>query len=117
MMGRMDDQMDVTAAAPISLQTQAYMAASRSEATVRAYRSDLADFEGWCRDRSLSFLPAAPEVVADYIADLAAAGRSSATITRRLSAISQGHKMAGFESPTGDQLVRMTSAGIRRSIG
>jgi integrase len=42
---------------------------------------------------------------------------TAATITRRLSAISQAHKMAGVESPTQTQLVRMTAGGIRRTLG
>jgi site-specific recombinase XerD len=102
---------------PISDQTRDFLAASKAARTVRAYRSDLRHFEAWCEDRPCQSLPAAPETVADYIAALAEAGMASATVTRRLSAISQAHKMAGFESPTQTQLVRMTAAGIRRKLG
>lgn len=97
--------------------TRTYLAASKAPATIRAYRSDLADFSTWCDAQGRGSLAAAPETVADYIAALADAGGTAATITRRLSAISQAHKMAGFPSPTQDQLVRMTAAGIRRTRG
>jgi site-specific recombinase XerD len=96
---------------------RAYVAASKAPATIRAYRSDLRHFEAWCEAHARPSLPAASETVADYIAALADAGISAATITRRLSAISQGHRMAGHESPTQTQLVRMTAAGIRRTLG
>src|SRR4051812_9150540 len=90
--------------APVSDRTREFLAASKAPATVRAYRSDLADFEYWCVARDVVSLPASPETVADYIADLAERGVRSATITRRLSALSQGHKLAGSESPTHSQL-------------
>jgi site-specific recombinase XerD len=101
----------------VSEQTREYLAASKAERTVRAYRSDLADFEAWCARHERSPLPAVPETVADYIADMAAHGRKASTITRRLSAISQAHRMAGLESPTHAQVVRMTASGIRRQLG
>jgi site-specific recombinase XerD len=101
----------------ISDQTREYLAASKAERTVKAYRSDLRHFESWCADRERRSLPATADTVADYISDLAATGNKPATITRRLSAISQAHKMADLESPTHAQLVRMTAAGIRRTIG
>lgn len=103
--------------ASIGDQARSYVAASKAPATVRAYRSDLRHFESWCEGYQRPSLPAAPETVADYIAALASEGMTAATITRRLSAISQAHKMAGSESPTQTQLVRMTAAGIRRTLG
>ena len=96
---------------------RAYVAASKAPATIRAYRSDLRHFEAWCEEHQRLSLPATPETVADYIAALADDGMTAATITRRLSAISQIHRMAGVESPTQTQLVRMTAAGIRRTLG
>ena len=50
------------------------------------------------------------------MADLAATLKP-ATLTRRLSAISQVHQIAGFESPTASSKVRMVMAGIRRNKG
>ncbi len=49
-----------------------YFEAARAENTVGAYRSDLSDFEVWCRVEAggLDPLPASPETVALYITDL-----------------------------------------------
>ena len=104
-------------AGSVSDQTRDFLAASKAERTVRAYHSDLRHFEAWCQDHALQSLPAAPETVADYVSALAEVGMKPATITRRLSAISQAHRMARLESPTRTQLVRMTTAGIRRTLG
>jgi site-specific recombinase XerD len=107
----------VISAGSVGDPARAYVAASKAPATIRAYRSDLRHFEAWCEAHVCPSLPASPETVADYIAALADEGRTAATITRRLSAISQVHKMAAIESPTQTQLVRMTAAGIRRTLG
>ncbi|MFN8620622.1 MAG: site-specific integrase [Chloroflexota bacterium] len=111
------DPVALVPAQPLSDRTRQYLAASKAPATVRAYRSDLRHFEAWCDGRGSPSLPSTPEVIADYLAELAGAGMAAATITRRLTAISQAHRMAGLESPTGSQVVRMTAAGIRRSVG
>jgi site-specific recombinase XerD len=118
----MSNEWAVIPAAPISNQTRDFLAASKAPRTIRAYSSDLRDFEGWCQQHGLASLPATPETVADYISDRAASGIKPATITRRLSAISQAHKMADADStsknsPTQSQIVRMTAAGIRREYG
>lgn len=95
-----------------------YAKASKAPATLRAYRSDLQDFDDWCTVHGTRTLPATPATVAIYIAALAEAGAKASTIQRRLSAISQAHRLAGQEiSPTADPLVRATMAGIRRSLG
>jgi integrase len=51
-----------------------------------------------------------------YLADLASRCKV-ATLTRRLSAISQAHQMAGHEPPTTGAAVRTVMAGIRRTKG
>jgi len=97
---------------------RAYARASKAPNTVRAYRSDLADFTMWCTDHQLTPIPAAPETVALYITSLAEAGAKPSTIQRRLSALSQAHQLSGHEpSPTQSPIVRTTMAGIRRTLG
>lgn len=93
-----------------------YARASKAPATLRAYRSDWAHFEAWCAARGLVALPASPETVAMYLADLARWAKA-ATIARRVSSLSQAHQAAGHESPTRARLVRVTHAGIRRCLG
>jgi site-specific recombinase XerD len=95
-----------------------YAAASKAPNTLRAYRSDLRDFEGWCRDQGAVSMPAAPATVVLYITALAEAGAKASTIQRRISALSQAHQLAGHvPPPTADPRVRTTMAGIRRTLG
>ena len=95
-----------------------YARASKAENTVRAYRSDLRDFEEWCADHRRRSLPAAPHTLTLYLTALAEAGARASTIQRRLSAISQAHQLAGHvPPPTHDWTVRATLRGIRRTLG
>ncbi|MGD0448900.1 MAG: site-specific integrase [Candidatus Dormibacteria bacterium] len=92
--------------------------AAKSEATRRAYASDLRDFDSWCATQRRSPMPAEPETVALYITDLARSGRAASTIQRRLAAISQVHQLAGHvPPPTADWEVRQVIQGIRRRLG
>lgn len=92
----------------------AYAANSKAANTWRAYQADLRDFATWCQAESQPSLPAAPETVATYLAYLAPYCKVS-TIQRRLSAISQQHAAAGFDSPTRSATVRLIMQGIRRT--
>jgi site-specific recombinase XerD len=96
--------------------TQDYARASKASATWRAYRTDLGDFAAWCNHHSVEALPAVPETVAAYLSDLATRLKVS-TVQRRISAISQAHQAAGYESPTTSAIVRLTMKGIRRTHG
>lgn len=93
-----------------------YLAGSMAANTIRAYRMDWQHFVAWCAARGFATLPAQPEVVALYLAALAETHKP-ATLTRRVSAISQAHAAAGHESPTHAALVRKALAGIRRDKG
>jgi site-specific recombinase XerD len=97
---------------------RSYIDASRSPATIRAYRSDWAHFDSWCGEHNVVALPAEPAVVAMYLTDLADSGEfKAATLSRRLVSIAQAHKAGGHKSPTSDETVRLVNAGIRRTIG
>jgi len=97
-------------------EARAYVGATRSSSTRRAYASDWRHFLGWCGSRHLAALPALPETVALYITQLAR-DRRVATVQRRLAAISQVHQDASHPTPTEDRLVRKTMSGIRRTHG
>lgn len=105
--------------APSTAALAGYLHASRSASTRQAYSRDWAHFASWCSARSDSFgqvlqaLPAAPQTVAQYLAEHAATHKPS-TLTRRCSAISTVHQAAGYDSPTATALVRTAMAGIRR---
>jgi site-specific recombinase XerD len=62
-------------------------------------------------------LPASAAAVAAFLADEASAGRRASTLGRRVAAIRYFHRAAGYDTPTGDEKVKATLSGIRRTIG
>ncbi len=103
---------------PVLDKAAAYVAASKAPNTLRAYRGDWQRFSAWCAARGLPALPAAPQTVALYIADLGGTAKPS-TITRALAAIAKAHQAAGHESPCAMRhaAVKEVLAGIRRTHG
>lgn len=101
-------------------QAARFLEAAKARSTRQAYARDLADFRLFTQRHSLAFLPSTPEVVALYISDLATR-LSVSTIRRRMSAITNAHKEAGFPnspaSPRQHYVVREVLAGIKRSLG
>jgi site-specific recombinase XerD len=97
-------------------QAKDFAAHSKASNTIKAYRSDWNDFTRWCGSHTFVALPAMAETVAFYLSDLATTHKAS-TLTRRISAISQAHQIAGFETPTKSSKVRLVMAGIRRTKG
>jgi site-specific recombinase XerD len=91
--------------------------ASKAKATQAAYESDFRIFSAWCRTRGISPLPATAAAVAAFLADEAATGKRASTLGRRLAAIRYFHRAAGYDTPTGDEKVKATLSGIRRTIG
>ena len=71
-----------------------YVEASLAPSTRRAYASGLRDFESWAAANGWAALPASPETVASYLADLAERGRKVATIEQRAAAIRWAHEAA-----------------------
>ncbi len=97
-------------------QLRGYLAAARAPNTLKAYRSDWAEFEAWCAHAGLVPLPATPETLARYLVELAEVARTS-TVCRRISSIAQAHRVAGLASPSDDPRLRAVWAGIRRVHG
>ena len=111
-----------TAAAPalalLHDQAEQFVRAAKAPSTLRAYRSDWEHFQRWCQQHAVCPLPASPETVALYLTALAATHRP-ATMTRRLTAITKAHQIAGEPSPATMQqpAVSETLKGIRRTLG
>ena len=108
-------------ALPVDLSDLAARAAefarrSRSAATERAYRSDWADFSGWCDRAGVSPLPAAPATVGAYLSDRAGLLKV-ATLNRRIAAITVAHRTAGLGLDSGHPAIARVLAGIRRAYG
>jgi site-specific recombinase XerD len=93
-----------------------YVRESVPASTKRAYTADWATFSEWCRRNKVPNLPAAPQVVAAFIADRAKDVRPS-TLRRALAAIAKMHKVAGHPSPCASEPVPATIKGIERTHG
>jgi integrase len=116
-----------------------FIRAAKAPATVRAYAADWRHFTAWCSEHGLASLPATPDTVALYLADLArgddpaepeapaqrpdqAPGRKPlkvSTIARRLTVINAKHKEANLDAPARTSHAKVASAmqGIRRTLG
>ena len=89
---------------------------AQSENTRRNYAGQCRKFRAWCEREDQSALPAQPEVVAAYAAELADEGKSLSTIRLAVAAIVDAHRRVGLESPqtTG---VTETLRGLTRQLG
>lgn len=96
----------------------AYVRAAKAPSTLRAYRSDWEHFRRWCDQHEFNSLPASAETVALYLTALSTTHRP-VTMTRRLTAITKAHQIAGHSSPATMQqpIVSETLKGIRRTLG
>jgi len=103
--------------APLGNSVRQYLAASVAANTQRGYQSDWKQFTAWCDATGHASLPAAPVMIARYLAHLADNGRKASTIDRARAAIRKMHEAAGLEDPTHALAVTQTLKGIRRTIG
>src|SRR5277367_5197662 len=106
-----------TARAAMALaKAQAYQDAADAPATLRAYASDLKNYEAWCARHGLVALPATPEVVGAYLA-AAGEGYAMQTLSRRVAAIARASGVAGHPLDTKHPAIRETLRGIARKHG
>ena len=89
---------------------------AQSVNTRRNYAGQYRKFRDWCEREKQSALPASPEVVAAYAAELVAEGKSMPTVRLALSAIVDAHKRVGLESPQ-TAGVSETLRGLSRQVG
>ena len=79
--------------------------------------TDFRLFAAWCEARGVAPVPAAPEVVATFLAAQASSGVKASTLARRAAAIRYAHALKGVEPPTNSEAVKATMRGIRRTLG
>jgi integrase len=93
-----------------------YQDSADADATLRAYRSDLANFKAWCGKHDLTPMPATPATVGAYLA-AAAEGYAMPTLRRRVAAIARACRAAGHPLDTKHPAIRETLRGIGRKHG
>jgi integrase len=94
-----------------------YAQSALAPATRRAYESDWLLFAGWCAERGVSAIPAAPAVVAAFLAAEADRGFRPVTVGRRAAAIAAAHRAQDHPNPCDSGAVAQVLSGIRRRHG
>ena len=98
-------------------QAAEYARGARSDSTKRAYSADWRDWEILVPRARSNGAAKHTGVVGLYISDMAAKGRKVSTISRRVVAIAQAHRVAGAQMDLKHPAIREVLAGIRRSLG
>ena len=89
---------------------------SKSDNTLRAYRSDFKDFGAFCAKHGLNSLPSEPKIISLYLTYLSKSSKIS-TLRRRLVSISMVHKLKGHYLDTKHPIIVENLMGIRRVKG
>ena len=89
---------------------------SKSNNTLRAYKSDFKDFGAFCANHGFNSLPTEPKIVALYLTYLSKKCKIS-TLRRRLVSISMVHKLKGHYLDVKHPIIVENLMGIRRSKG
>ena len=94
------------------------LAAARSENTRRQYARGWTAFATWTAARGHMAMPAAPEVITEYLVYLADRDASASTIKAARAAISATHRDVGLNDPSADEGVRRSLKGlVRQAVG
>lgn len=91
-----------------------YLRAATPDNTRKAYAGDMRRFVAFCKSYDFVPLPASTDTMVRYVTWLADEGRKVSTIKRAAAAIAKAHKMAGLESPTTTEAVKLALRGIAR---
>ena len=89
---------------------------SKTNNTLRAYKSDFKDFAAFCSNHGLNSLPTEPKIVSLYLTHLSKSLKTS-TLKRRLVSISMVHKLKGYYLDTKHPIIVENLMGIRRAKG
>ena len=89
---------------------------SKSNNTLRAYKSDFKDFGAFCAKHGFDSLPTEPKIVSLYLTYLSKSSKMS-TLRRRLVSISTIHKLKGHYLDIKHPIIIENLMGIKRTIG
>ena len=90
---------------------------SKSNNTVRAYKSDFNDFSLFCSKNGFNSLPSEPKIVSLYLTHLSNNDNKISTLKRRLASIGIIHKLKGHYLDTKHPLIVENIMGIKRRKG
>jgi site-specific recombinase XerD len=84
--------------------------------TIRAYRSDFAQYQNWCLQNNLEPIPTTAETMAMYV-DYLSQTNKSATIRRRINSLGTVLKLSKNHDPTKQPEVILALKRMHRKIG
>jgi site-specific recombinase XerD len=90
---------------------------SKSNNTVRAYKSDFKDFGLFCAQNGFKSLPSEPNIVSLYLTNLSTKGAKMSTLKRRLVSIGVIHRLKGHYLDTKHPAIIENIMGIKRRKG
>ena len=90
---------------------------SKSNNTVRAYKSDFTDFGLFCAKNGFESLPSEPKIVSLYLTHLSTKDAKMSTLKRRLVSISVIHRLKGHYLDTKHPSIIENIMGIKRRKG
>ncbi len=89
---------------------------SKSNNTLRAYKSDFKDFGSFCAKHGFNSMPSEPKIVSLYLTHLSTNSKIS-TLRRRLVSIGVVHKLKGHYLDTKHPVIIENLMGIKRKKG
>ena len=89
---------------------------SKSNNTLRAYKSDFRDFGAFCAKHGFNSMPTEPKIVSLYLTHLSISTKIS-TLRRRLVSIGVVHKLKGHYLDTKHPVIIENLMGIKRKKG
>ena len=90
---------------------------SKSNNTIRAYKSDFRDFGLFCAQNGFKSLPSEPKIVSLYLTHLSTKEIKMSTLKRRLVSIGVIHKLKGHYLDTKHPIIIENIMGIKRRKG
>jgi len=90
---------------------------SKSNNTVRAYKSDFKDFGIFCSQNGFKSLPSDPKIVSLYLTYLSTKEAKMSTLKRRLVSIGVIHRLKGYYLDTKHPSIIENIMGIKRRKG
>ena len=90
---------------------------SKSDNTLRAYKSDFKDFGLFCAKNGFKLLPSEPKVISLYLTHLSTKDIKMSTLKRRLVSIGVIHKLKGHYLDTKHPSIIENIMGIKRRKG
>ena len=106
----------ITDVKSLEIETLRNLNNSKSNNTLRAYKSDFRDFSSFCSKNGFSSIPTQPKIIALYITRLSKTSKFS-TLKRRIASISVIHKLKGHYLDTKHPIIMENLHGIKRTLG